>query len=143
MMRNLHLDRYTTIIFHTFSFIIICRNLRELLNEAHNHTMLNPRAAAAFQHLAGGRKLGKGRFQNKNKIKWIFCNDKPVCTCSYQTAGSWDGEHFLKHISISVILCWDSVDIEIPKVSNQRTQKRTFTTKHNCNALRRYYLLYL
>ena len=60
MMRNLHLDRYTAIISHTFNFMIICRNLRELLNEAHNATLLNPRATAAFQGLPQpGQKLGK------------------------------------------------------------------------------------
>ena len=55
-----------------FFFIIISRNLRELLNEAHNATLLNPRAAAAFQGLAQrGQKLGK-ELSAKKEIKLEF-----------------------------------------------------------------------
>ena len=39
-----------------------------------------------------------------------------------------------------VVLACDSVDIKLNKSQNQFLQKRTFTTKHNGNALHRYLL---
>ena len=94
MMRNLHLDRYniprmlltvlrsilglsilpgTNLNYVNYLFItitiIVCRNLRELLNEAHHATLLHPRIAAAYEGLLQpGQKLGKEFFHNRRKF---------------------------------------------------------------------------
>ena len=122
-----------------FFFIIISRNLRELLNEAHNATLLNPRAAAAFQGLAQrGQKLGK-ELSAKKEIKLEFLQWPARLHMLRSDCRELRWEHSIKYLTFSVICIWDSADINIPKVSNHRTQKRSSTTKHKRNALRRYY----
>ena len=85
-----------------------------MLDEAHDATMQNQRATATFGVLCqNNERLGKS-FKYFSLRKSIH--------------------------SFIVVLALDSVGIKINKSENQFLQKRSFTTKHNGNALNRYLL---